>query len=75
MVENLHPDLLFELDNGNLIHAELHGYWMDGFACRNLIYFGLVLRDYKRPPQQIVFWVGQRSVGITDGLHYDPSLH
>jgi predicted transposase YdaD len=72
--ENLHPDQLFELDNGTIVHAELHGYWMDGFACRNLIYYGLVLRDYKRPPQQIVFWIGQRPVGIDDGLDDEPAL-
>jgi predicted transposase YdaD len=74
-VQNLHPDLLFETEDGSLIHAELHGYAMDEFACRNLIYFGLVLRDYKRPPTQIVFWIGEKSVGVAAGLHYEPSLH
>jgi predicted transposase YdaD len=74
-VENLHPDLLFETEDGELIHTELQGYSMGEFAVRNLIYFGLVLRDYKRPPTQIVFWIGGKSIGVADGLHFDPALH
>ena len=73
-VENLHPDLLFEDDDGELIHAELHGYAMIEFACRNLIYFGLLLRDFKRPPRQVVFWIGRDRVGVSAGLSYPPEL-
>lgn len=73
-VENLHPDLLFEADDGTLIHAELHGYGMEEFACRNLIYFGLLLRDYQRPPVQVVFWIGSGPVGVTGGLQYPETL-
>jgi predicted transposase YdaD len=69
-VENLHPDLLFETQTGDLIHAELQGYRMPEFACRNLIYFGLVLRDYHRPPTQIVFWIGDGNIGVTNGLTF-----
>jgi hypothetical protein len=70
-VENLHPDLLFETETGELIHAELQGYRMPEFACRNLLYFGLVLRDYHRPPTQIVFWIGDGTVGIPSGLTFE----
>jgi len=73
-VENLHPDLLFETEDGELIHAELQGYAMADFACRNLIYFGLVLRDYHRAPAQVVFWIGPRSVGVSGGLDFEPNL-
>ena len=73
-VENLHPDLLFEDDQGDLIHAEMHGYPMAAFACRNLIYFGLLLRDYKRPPHQVVFWIGRDRIGVSAGLSYPPEL-
>ena len=65
-VENLHPDLLFEERSGELIHAEMQGYQMSEFACRNLIYYGLLLRDYKRHPQQIVFWIGRERVGVSE---------
>ena len=73
-VENLHPDLLFEELSGELIHAEMHGYQMSEFACRNLIYYGLLLRDYKRHPQQVVFWIGRERVGVSEGLSNPPHL-
>jgi hypothetical protein len=73
-VENLHPDLLFEDHDGNIIHAEMHGYQMSEFACRNLIYYGLLLRDYKRHPLQIVFWIGRDRIGIPNGLNNPPYL-
>ena len=73
-VENLHPDMLFEDVDGTLIHAELHGYGMKGFPCRNLGYFWLVLRDYDRPPVQVVFWIGPGPVGVADGLNFPPAL-
>lgn len=57
-IENAHPDLLFETEDGALIHAEVHGYGMGDFAVRNLGYFAGLLRDFGRPPQQIVFWIG-----------------
>ena len=69
-VENLHPDQLFETEEGELIHAELHGYAMEEFAVRSLLYAGLVLRDYKRWPEQIVFWTGPRNVAIPGGLKF-----
>jgi hypothetical protein len=37
-VESAHPDLLFETEHGELIHAELHGYGMQDFPVRNLGY-------------------------------------
>ncbi len=73
-VENLHPDLLFETTEGTLIHAELHGYGMEKFAVRNLIYLGLLIRDYDRLPVQIVFWIGPGKVGVTGGLDFPPAL-
>jgi len=73
-VENLHPDLLFEDDEGDIIHAEMHGYQMREFACRNLIYYGLLLRDYERPPRQVVFWIGRDRVGVSAGLSHPPYL-
>ena len=50
LIENLEPDVLFETESGQLIHAELHGYGMTKFAARNLIYCGMVIRDYDRKP-------------------------
>ncbi len=73
-VANLHPDLLFETDQGLLIHTELQGYRQDNFAQRNLLYFALVLRDYDRAPVQIVFWLGPGKVGVSDGLCHPPAL-
>ena len=73
-VENVQPDVLFEDESGELIHAELHGYGMRKFAVRNLIYFGVVLRDYDRAPHQVVFWTGPGKVGVPDGLHIDNRL-
>ena len=75
VIENVHPDVLFEDEDGEIIHAELHGYGYRKFACRNLIYFGIILRDYDRAPHQIVFWTGSGKVGVTDGLHIDERLH
>ena len=75
VIQDLSPDVLFEDQNGEIIHVELHGYWMKDFAVRNLIYWGLVYRDYARPPKQIVFWIGPRKVGVKDGLSFDPDLH
>jgi hypothetical protein len=74
-VGNLHPDLLFETIDGEILHTELQGYAMESFAVRNLIYFALVLRDYHRAPTQIVFWIGEGKMGVTGGLDYDDSLH
>ena len=73
-VENLHPDQLFETEDGALINAEMHGYGMEEFPVRNLLYAGLILRDYKRWPVQIVFWIGQSNVGIADRLSFPPGL-
>ena len=73
-VENLHPDLLFETADGTLIHAELHGYGMEKFPVRSLIYAGLILRDYERWAEQIVFWIGPGKVGIAGGLDFPPAL-
>ena len=42
-VGNLHPDVLFETDEGGLIHTELQGYRQDGFAARNLLYYAFRL--------------------------------
>ncbi len=36
-VESMHPDLLFESANGQLIHLEVHGYGMPDFPIRNLL--------------------------------------
>jgi hypothetical protein len=58
-VQNLHPDLLFEIEDGQLIHPELHGYSMAGFACRNLLYFGLILRDYHCEFPEEIFQQGK----------------
>ena len=73
-VANLHPDLLFDTDQGLLIHTELQGYRQDNFAQRNLLYFALVLRDYGRAPVQIVFWLGPGKIGVGDGLGLPPAL-
>lgn len=73
-VQNLHPDLLFETGDGQLIHAELQGYAQPEFSCRNLMYFALVLRDYHRAPTQVVFWIGDGAAGIADGLSLPPAL-
>ncbi len=73
-VANLHPDLLFDTDQGLLIHTELQGYRQDNFAQRNLLYFALVLRDYGRAPVQIVFWLGPGKIGVGDGLSLPPAL-
>jgi predicted transposase YdaD len=73
-VANLHPDVLFETDQGLLIHTELQGYRQDDFARRNLLYFALVLRDYDRPPMQIVFWLGPGKVAIAGGLSHPPAI-
>ena len=73
-VGNLHPDVLFETDQGMLIHTELQGYRQDDFAKRNLLYYTLVLRDYDRAPVQIVFWLGPGKVGIGGGLSDPPAL-
>ena len=73
-VANLHPDLLFETDQGQLIHTELQGYRQTNFAERNLLYFALILRDYQRPPLQIVFWLGPGKVGVGEGLSFPPHL-
>ena len=74
VIRNLRPDVLFETEDGEIIHVELHGYPFDDFGCRNLIYYGLVLRDYKRPPIQVVFWIGPGKVGIPDGVRHPPRL-
>ncbi len=73
-VGNLHPDVLFETDQGLLIHTELQGYRQDDFAKRNLLYYALVLRDYDRAPVQVVFWLGPGKVGIGGGLSDPPAL-
>ncbi|MBY0503111.1 MAG: DUF4351 domain-containing protein [Bryobacteraceae bacterium] len=73
-VSNLHPDTLFETADGELIHTELQGYRLEKFARRNLLYFALVLRDYDRPPIQIVFWLGPGKIAVGGGLSYPPSL-
>ena len=73
-VEAMHPDLLFETVDRRLIHLEVHGYWMGDFAVRNLLYFGLILRDYKRAPEQIVIWIGKHKPGVPDGLNFAPRL-
>ncbi len=73
-VGNLHPDVLFETDQGMLIHTELQGYRQDDFAKRNLLYYALVLREYDRAPVQIVFWLGPGKVGIGGGLSDPPAL-
>jgi len=73
-VGNLHPDLLFETEDGEILHTELQGYSMAGFAVRNLIYYALVLRDYHKPPTQIVFWIGEGAPGVTGGLQFEGSL-
>ena len=73
-VENLHPDLLFETVDGTLIHAELHGYNMKGFATRKLAHFALLERDHGRFPVQVVFWIGPGNVGVTAGIHHPPQL-
>lgn len=73
-IGNLHPDLLFETEEGAIIHTELHGYPMANFAVRNLIYFGLILRDYCKPPTQVVFWIGAGDVGVPEGLDIPGSL-
>lgn len=73
-VGNLHPDVLFETDDGALIHTELQGYRQDDFAARNLLYYALVLRDYGRAPIQIVFWLGPGKVGVGEGLSHPPAL-
>ncbi|MBY0506999.1 MAG: hypothetical protein K2X03_23990 [Bryobacteraceae bacterium] len=52
-VGNLHPDVLFEAEDGTLIHTELQGYRQEDFAQRNLLYYALVWRDYGRPPVQL----------------------
>ena len=33
-----------------------------------------MLRDYNRPPIQIVFWTGNGSEGVASGLYFEPSL-
>lgn len=73
-VGNLHPDVLFETEDGALIHTELQGYRQDDFAARNLLYYALVLRDYGRAPIQIVFWLGPGKVGVGEGLSHPPAL-
>lgn len=73
-VATAQPDLLFETADGELIHAELHGYGMQDFAVRNLGYFAGILRDFGRPPQQLVFWIGPGKVGVYDGLIFPPAL-
>ncbi len=73
-VQNAHPDLLFETEDGEVIHAELHGYGMQDFGVRNLGYFWVLLRDYGKPPIQIVFWIGQGKPGVSDGLSFPPAL-
>lgn len=73
-VANLHPDTLFETEEGVLIHTELQGYRQDDFARRNLLYFALVLRDYQRAPVQVVFWLGPGKVAVGAGLSYPPAL-
>ena len=65
--------MLFQTESGELIHVELHGYGMTKFAARNLIYCGMVIRDYDRAPIQAVFWIGPGEVSIGDGLTY-PNL-
>lgn len=74
VIEKVHPDLLLETTDGRILHIELQGYAKVNFACRNLIYYSLVLRDYERPPKQIVFWVGDGKVGVTGGLDHAPDL-
>lgn len=74
VIEKVHPDLLLETEDGRILHVELQGYPKGNFACRNLIYYALVLRDYNRPPKQIVFWVGDGKVGVQDGLSHEPDL-
>lgn len=73
-VDNMHPDLLFQAPDLRLIHLEVHGYGMPDFAVRNLLYFGFVLRDYKRAPEQLVVWIGKDKPGVPDGLDYPPHL-
>ncbi len=73
-IEQMHPDLLFETADRKLIHLELHGYWMDDFAVRNLLYFAFILRDHKRAPEQIVLWIGKHKPGVPDGLSLAPKL-
>src|SRR5262249_5237814 len=53
---------------------ELQGYRQNDFARRNLLYYSLVLRDYDRPPIQLVFWIGPGKVAVSDGLSHPPSL-
>lgn len=73
-VGNLHPDVLFEMEDGGLIHTELQGYRQDDFAARNLLYYALVLRDYGRAPIQLAFWLGPGKAGLGEGLSHPPAL-
>lgn len=71
VVHDLEPDLLYEDEDGKIIHAETHGYGLKSFTARNLVYFAIINRDYAIMPRQIVFWVGKGPVGVDNGLDCD----
>jgi predicted transposase YdaD len=72
--DQLYPDSVFEMENGGVLHAELHGYPMVDFPERNLVYYAVLRREYRTHVLQIVFWVGKGKPGIAAGIEDPPGL-
>jgi predicted transposase YdaD len=72
-VKELRPDLLYLLGDDELVHAEMHGYWMEDFPLRNLQHWTIIYEQYKRAPRQVVVWVGNGKP-VKPGLSFPPHL-
>ncbi len=72
-VENLRPDLLFELADERIVHLELQAQPVTFFGHRMLSYRQRIWETYQRVPLQIVLWLGKGPVRIPDRIS-EPGL-
>lgn len=73
-VENLRPDLLFELADGRIVHLELQAQPVRFFGHRMIGYRLRIWETYRRVPLQIALWLGMGPVGIPDRIS-EPGLN
>ncbi|MCC6362052.1 MAG: hypothetical protein IT165_00930 [Bryobacterales bacterium] len=73
-VENLRPDLLFELVDDRIVHLELQAQPVIFFGHRMLGYRQRIWEAYRRVPLQIVLWLGKGPVRVADGIS-EPGLN
>lgn len=72
-VGEFRPDFLVLLGDGRVVHLEVQSYPDPSFPWRMLAYRIVIVEVYKKQPEQILLWVGEKRCPIPDGIQ-EPGL-